>query len=64
MSAKEFKTWMTKQGLRPVDVASLLDISQNTVYRFLRGEGNNRSTISMLRNFMHTYRATSKTVTN
>lgn len=53
MSRTDFKTWMDRNGLNEIDVASLLKIHPNTVTRFLKGDPKmRRSTLAMFERLM------------
>jgi predicted transcriptional regulator len=53
MSATELKRWMDTNGVRAVDIASALKISEDTVKRFLAGTTRpHLSTIASIERFV------------
>lgn len=52
MKASDLSEFLRKTGLRPEDVATGTGLSTSTVYRFLRGETNNRVTVRVLSDFV------------
>ena len=56
MTPKALAAWMRTHGVTPVDMASALKISPDTVKRFLAGRNVHRSTQAAIDRFILSYK--------